>query len=124
MPPEGATLLVNGPTRARSDSSPNIKRIYGRGAGAGQSRIAGMLAIVVVPTALAAAVAKMSTGASAPPVYHLISTPTPPTPPTPLIPNDHGYARVLSGIKAGERVIVQQAIQVNALWHEAHGESS
>jgi membrane fusion protein, copper/silver efflux system len=38
--------------------------------------------------------------------------------------NDHGYARVLSGIKAGERVIVQQAIQVNALWHEAHGESS
>jgi membrane fusion protein, copper/silver efflux system len=38
--------------------------------------------------------------------------------------NDHGYARVVSGIKAGERVIVEQAIQVNALWHEAHGESS
>jgi RND family efflux transporter MFP subunit len=38
--------------------------------------------------------------------------------------NEHGYARVVSGIKAGERVIVKQAIQVNALWHEAHGESS
>ncbi len=38
--------------------------------------------------------------------------------------NEHGYARILSGIKAGERVIVKQAIQVNALWHEAHGESS
>jgi RND family efflux transporter MFP subunit len=38
--------------------------------------------------------------------------------------NEHGYARVLSGVKAGERVIVKQAIQVNALWHEAHGESS
>jgi multidrug efflux pump subunit AcrA (membrane-fusion protein) len=38
--------------------------------------------------------------------------------------NEHGYARILSGVKAGERVIVKQAIQVNALWHEAHGESS
>jgi membrane fusion protein, copper/silver efflux system len=38
--------------------------------------------------------------------------------------NEHGYARILSGIKPGERVIVKQAIQVNALWHEAHGESS
>jgi len=38
--------------------------------------------------------------------------------------NEHGYARILSGIKAGERVIVKQAIQVNALWHSAHGESS
>jgi len=38
--------------------------------------------------------------------------------------NEHGYARVVSGIKVGERVIVKQAIQVNALWHEAHGESS
>ena len=91
VPPEGATLLVDGPTRARSDSSPNIKRTYGRGAGAGQSRIAGMLAIVVVATALAAAAVTTSTGTPAPPVYQLISTPTPPTP---LIPNDHGYARV------------------------------
>jgi len=38
--------------------------------------------------------------------------------------NEHGYARILSGVKAGERVIVKQAIQVNALWHQAHGESS
>ena len=38
--------------------------------------------------------------------------------------NEHGYARVLSGLKPGERVIVKEAIQVNALWHEAHGESS
>jgi membrane fusion protein, copper/silver efflux system len=38
--------------------------------------------------------------------------------------NEDGYARILSGIKAGDRVIVKQAIQVNALWHEAHGESS
>ena len=38
--------------------------------------------------------------------------------------NDHGYARILSGIKPGEQVIVKQAIQVNALWHAAHGESS
>jgi RND family efflux transporter MFP subunit len=38
--------------------------------------------------------------------------------------NEHGYARIVSGLKPGERVIVKQAIQVNALWHEAHGESS
>jgi membrane fusion protein, copper/silver efflux system len=38
--------------------------------------------------------------------------------------NEQGYARVVSGIKPGERVIVKQAIQVNALWHQAHGESS
>jgi RND family efflux transporter MFP subunit len=38
--------------------------------------------------------------------------------------NEDGYARILSGIKAGDRVIVKQAIQVNALWHQAHGESS
>jgi Cu(I)/Ag(I) efflux system membrane fusion protein len=38
--------------------------------------------------------------------------------------NEHGYARILSGIRPGERVIVKQAIQVNALWHTAHGESS
>src|ERR1700679_3267502 len=93
VPPEGASLLVNGPTRARSDSSPNIKRTDGRGAGAGQSRIAGMLAIVVVAPAPAAAAVTMATGAPAPLVYQLISTPTP-TPPTPLIPNDQGYARV------------------------------
>jgi len=35
-----------------------------------------------------------------------------------------GYARVVSGLKAGDRVVTGQTIQVNALWHEAHGESS
>lgn len=38
--------------------------------------------------------------------------------------NDHGYARVISGLKAGEVVVVQKALQLNALWHAAHGESS
>ncbi len=38
--------------------------------------------------------------------------------------NDQGYARVLSGLKSGERVIVRKTLQLNALWHEAHGESS
>jgi membrane fusion protein, copper/silver efflux system len=38
--------------------------------------------------------------------------------------NEQGYARIVSGVKAGERLIVKQAIQVNALWHTAHGESS
>jgi len=35
-----------------------------------------------------------------------------------------GYARVVSGLKEGDRVVTGQTIQVNALWHEAHGESS
>jgi len=35
-----------------------------------------------------------------------------------------GYARVVSGLKAGERVVSGETLQVNALWHEAHGESS
>lgn len=35
-----------------------------------------------------------------------------------------GYARVISGLTAGDRVVIGQTIQVNALWHEAHGESS
>jgi Cu(I)/Ag(I) efflux system membrane fusion protein len=37
--------------------------------------------------------------------------------------NEHGYARILTGLKPGERVVVKQAIQANAVWHEAHGES-
>jgi hypothetical protein len=92
VPPEGATLLVDGLTRARGASSPNVECTCGRGTR--QSRILGMLPIVVVATALAAAVAMMSTGTAVRPVYQLISTPTPPTPPTPLIANDRGYARV------------------------------
>jgi membrane fusion protein, copper/silver efflux system len=35
-----------------------------------------------------------------------------------------GYARVVSGLKAGDRVVSGEALRVNALWHEAHSESS
>jgi len=38
--------------------------------------------------------------------------------------SEQGYARVLSGLKAGERVVENQSIQVNALWQQAHGEGS
>jgi len=36
--------------------------------------------------------------------------------------NKEGYARVLSGLKRGERVMTQ-SLQFNALWHQARGES-
>jgi membrane fusion protein, copper/silver efflux system len=36
----------------------------------------------------------------------------------------HGYARVISGLSPGERVVTGVTMQVNELWHEAHGESS
>ena len=35
-----------------------------------------------------------------------------------------GFARIVSGLKAGDRVVTGETLQVNALWHEAHGESS
>jgi membrane fusion protein, copper/silver efflux system len=35
-----------------------------------------------------------------------------------------GFARVISGLKAGDRVVSGESLQVNALWHQAHGESS
>jgi len=35
-----------------------------------------------------------------------------------------GYARVVSGLKASDRVVSGETLQINALWHEAHGESS
>ena len=35
-----------------------------------------------------------------------------------------GYARVVSGLKSGDRVVTGETLQVNALWHQAHGESS
>ncbi len=38
--------------------------------------------------------------------------------------NDQGYARIVSGLKSGEKVIAHKSLQLNALWHEAHGESS
>jgi len=37
---------------------------------------------------------------------------------------EQGFARVVSGLRAGDRVVVGESIQVNALWHEANGESS
>ncbi len=37
---------------------------------------------------------------------------------------EKGFARVISGLKPGERVVNSESLQVSALWHEAHGESS
>ena len=37
---------------------------------------------------------------------------------------ERGSARVLSGLKAGDRVVIGETLQVNALWHQAHGEST
>jgi len=37
---------------------------------------------------------------------------------------DEGPVRILSGLTAGERVVAGESIQINALWHEANGESS
>jgi Cu(I)/Ag(I) efflux system membrane fusion protein len=36
--------------------------------------------------------------------------------------NEQGYARVVSGLKAGDKVVTGETLQVNALWHQAHGE--
>jgi membrane fusion protein, copper/silver efflux system len=38
--------------------------------------------------------------------------------------NEHGYARVVSGLTAGDRVVVRKSLQLNALWRAASGESS
>jgi len=35
-----------------------------------------------------------------------------------------GYARVVAGLNPGDRVATGETLQVNALWHEAHGENS
>jgi Cu(I)/Ag(I) efflux system membrane fusion protein len=37
---------------------------------------------------------------------------------------DQGSARVVAGLRAGDRVVVSESIQVNALWHQANGEAS
>jgi len=37
---------------------------------------------------------------------------------------EQGEVRIIAGLKAGERVVAAESIQVNALWHEANGESS
>ncbi len=38
--------------------------------------------------------------------------------------DQEGYARIISGLRVGDRVVSSQTIQVNALWHQSHGESS
>ena len=38
--------------------------------------------------------------------------------------NEQGYARVIAGLSDGERVVFSESIQADALWHQAHGESS
>jgi Cu(I)/Ag(I) efflux system membrane fusion protein len=38
--------------------------------------------------------------------------------------NEQGYARVVSGLKSGDRVVNAESVQLNALWHQARGESS
>ncbi len=38
--------------------------------------------------------------------------------------SEQGYARVISGLKSGERVVEAQSIQIEGLWHQAHGEGS
>jgi Cu(I)/Ag(I) efflux system membrane fusion protein len=38
--------------------------------------------------------------------------------------NEPGYARVLSGIKPGDRFLTTESLKFNALWHAAHGRTS
>jgi Cu(I)/Ag(I) efflux system membrane fusion protein len=38
--------------------------------------------------------------------------------------NQEGFARVVSGLQQGDRVVDAESLQVDALWHQAHGESS
>jgi Cu(I)/Ag(I) efflux system membrane fusion protein len=38
--------------------------------------------------------------------------------------NQRGNARVVSGLRAGDQVVTNATLQVDELWHEAHGQSS
>lgn len=38
--------------------------------------------------------------------------------------NEPGYARVLSGIKQGDRFLTTESVKFNALWHAAHSKTS
>ena len=38
--------------------------------------------------------------------------------------NEHGYARVVKGIRRGERFLTTEALRMNSRWHMARGESS
>ena len=37
--------------------------------------------------------------------------------------NEHGYARVVSGVRPGDRFLTMESLRFNALWHAAHGET-
>ena len=37
--------------------------------------------------------------------------------------NERGYARIVSGINSGERLLTTESLRMNSLWHEARGES-
>jgi Cu(I)/Ag(I) efflux system membrane fusion protein len=37
--------------------------------------------------------------------------------------NEHGYARVVSGIEPGDRFLTTESLRFNALWHALHGET-
>jgi multidrug efflux pump subunit AcrA (membrane-fusion protein) len=37
---------------------------------------------------------------------------------------DEGQARIVSGLRPGERVVTTQALQVDELWNQAQGENS
>jgi len=37
---------------------------------------------------------------------------------------EEGFVRILAGLRPGERVVVAESLQVNALWHQANGENS
>ncbi len=36
--------------------------------------------------------------------------------------NERGYARVISGLSPGDKIVVAGSLQINELWHEAHGQ--
>jgi len=36
--------------------------------------------------------------------------------------NEKGYARIVSGLAAGDTVVVAGSLQVDELWREAHGQ--
>mgnify|MGYP001344915405 CR=1 FL=1 len=38
--------------------------------------------------------------------------------------NEHGFARVVRGIKPGEKFVTTESLRMNALWHAAHGQTS
>ena len=37
--------------------------------------------------------------------------------------NEHGYARVVSGVRPGDRFLTMESLRFNVLWHAAHGQT-